>query len=313
MKRARRAAEALAVAVVLYFVAAYLAANWREVRSYPWDLAPASLVAATLVSGASLVGFGALWTALVRALGERIGLREGLPVWLVSNLARYIPGKVWQLSGMVYLARRRGLRAVPAVGASLLLQLLVLATGILILILTLPTEAAALGGSGLEIVLAAAAAAIVAFFLSPLFDAAYAKGGQLLKQSVPPERLSIRQKLLFGVGTLACWALYGAAFWLFVAGTAGRNLPFLTAVGICLAGYLGGFLAFFTPGGLGVREGLYTLLLGAYLPASVALAVALLARVWATLVELALAGLAVLVAGRGQLTFAASADAGPDA
>jgi len=305
----RRAAEAAAVTAVLAFVAAYLAANWREVRAYPWELDPGPLAGATGLALLALVLSGGLWAALLRGMGEEVSWREALAVWFLASLARYVPGKVWHISGMAYLARRKGLQAVHAVGASLLVQGLVLVTGTLILIATLPAEIAAASGLGVEIGLGLAAAALAALYLSPIFDTAYAKSVALLGQPAPPERLSIRQKLLFGVGAALAWGLYGAAFWLFVEGATGRTLPFAAAVGICVAGYLAGFLAFFTPGGLGVREGLYALLLGAYLPASVALAVALFHRLWLTSIELALAGGSAALGGRGESPLAGAADA----
>ena len=309
MKRWRRGAEAVAVLLVLYFVGAYLASHWREIRSYPWEIAPGPLLAATGLAALSLALFAGLWTGILRAMGERIGLREALPVWFVSNLARYIPGKFWHISGMVYLARRRGIRAVHAVGANFLLQLLVVSIGALLLVSTLPGEVAALGGPRAEGAALLIAAGLVAFYFSPLFDMAYARGVRLLRQPAPPTRLSIAQKLLFGCGTAVTWLAYGASFWLFLVGVAGFTPPLRAAVGISVAGYIGGFLAFFTPAGLGVREGLYALLLEPFLPASVALAVALLARVWLTLIEVALAGLTTALARGPKVPLPVTADA----
>jgi uncharacterized membrane protein YbhN (UPF0104 family) len=52
------------------------------------------------------------------------------------------------------------------------------------------------------------------------------------------------------------------------------------------AAYLIGFLALFAPGGLGVREGIITLLLASYLPGGLPAAVAVAARLWTTAIEL---------------------------
>jgi uncharacterized membrane protein YbhN (UPF0104 family) len=57
-------------------------------------------------------------------------------------------------------------------------------------------------------------------------------------------------------------------------------------IGISAAGYVGGYLAVFVPGGLGVREGLYALLLTAYVPPPMAVAIAILCRLWLTACEL---------------------------
>lgn len=296
MRRWRRAAEGIALAAVLYFVLTYVARNWGEIRSYPWELAPVPLVLATAAAALALVVFATLWAALLRAGGERIGYRRALPIFFVSNLARYVPGKVWQLSGMAYLARRRGVRVLHAVAASLLLQLLVLAVGLLLILAALPAELAAAYGWPAAVALLLTGAGILGFYLSPLFERAYGKAADLLRQPVPPERLSVRQKLALGGGTALGWALYGLSFWLFLIGATGSAPPPVTAAGIFVAGYLAGFLAFFTPGGLGVREGIYALLLAPYLPGAVALAAGLLSRVWLTALELLLAGISSVAA-----------------
>lgn len=306
MKRWRRAAEALAVLLVLYFVGAYIAAHWEEVHGYRWEIAPGALVAATALAALALAGFGSLWTLLLRSMGEPIGPRDALRLWFTSNLARYVPGKVWQITGLAYLARRQGISPVHAVGASLLLQLLVLATGTLLFVLTVPAELGALSGPAAAAALVAFAAGVTAFFVTPAFDLAYGRGARLLGQPAPAERLSVARKLQLGSATALAWVVYGTAFWLFLRGTTGRPPPLGTTVGICLGGYLGGFLAFFAPGGLGVREGLYALLLQAYMPAPVALAVAVLARIWVTLIEVLLAGASVVAARRAPAARAVS-------
>jgi hypothetical protein len=300
VRRWRRALELGLVLVLLYFVGGYLVRHWREVRSYPWDVAPGPLIAATLLGAAALVSFALLWRGLLAGLGQRVGLRQGLAIWLVSALARYIPGKFWHMSGMAYLARRSGVNAVHALGANLLLQTLIVAIGTLVFVLTVPAQIAAVGGSRAEIAIAAVALALVLVYLSPIFDRLYARGLALLRQPGAVERLSTPQKLRFGAGTALAWILNGASFWLFVNATAGRAPPLGTAIGICAAGYVAGFLAFFSPGGLIVRESLYAVLLQPYVPPSVALAVALLNRLWLTIIEIGLAAAASAMAGIGR-------------
>ena len=89
------------------------------------------------------------------------------------------------------------------------------------------------------------------------------------------------------------WCCQGFAFFLFVRSLA--PVPW-TDAGVLTACYafawIVGFLSFLTPGGLGVREGLLSLLLSSYMPISQATLVALLCRVWILSAELVLAGAA---------------------
>ena len=91
------------------------------------------------------------------------------------------------------------------------------------------------------------------------------------------------------VGILAnavAWIGYGTALWLLARGL----LPAVDlrpglAVAVFTASYLAGFLALFAPGGLGVREGLFILMLQGPLGIGAATALALASRLLLTITE----------------------------
>ena len=290
--------ELAALAAVLGFAAAYLARHAGELRAHAWEADPAALAASAAAGGLAIVVFGVLWVVLLRQTAPDVGGPEGFQVWSLSNLARYVPGKVWQVSGLAYLARRRGIPAGRAVATSLVLQALAVVTGALLLAGTLRGRLAEALGPGAGIALVIVAAAGFIFYLTPLFDALEARLARLLGASAPPPRLGVPRKLAFGAGTLAGWALYGASFWFLLDGVAGAAVGPAAATGVFLAGYLAGFLAVFAPGGLGVREAVTAVLLAPQLPGPVALTAALLSRILLTVLELGVAGLSLLAAPR---------------
>jgi hypothetical protein len=283
---------------VLAFAAAYLARHGAELRSHAWHADPASLAASAAAGGLALVVFGLLWVALLRQTVPGTPVGEAFRVWAVSNLARYVPGKVWQVSGLAWLAHRSGIPAGRAVATSLVLQGLALVTGVLLLAATLRGRLAeALGGTA-EVALVAVAAGGLALYLSPVFDALETGASRLLGAAAAPPRLGAARKLAFGAGTLAGWTLYGASFWFLLDGVARADVGPATATGTFLAGYLAGFLAIFAPGGLGVREAVTAVLLAPHLSGPVALTAALLSRVVLTAMELVVAGVSWLASGR---------------
>jgi uncharacterized membrane protein YbhN (UPF0104 family) len=86
---------------------------------------------------------------------------------------------------------------------------------------------------------------------------------------------------------LVSWLIVGLAAWLLataVTGIGAGALPVIVA-GYAFA-YVVGMAAFIIPSGLGVREAVLAASLAARLPGSVALAWAVLLRLWQTLVEL---------------------------
>ena len=96
---------------------------------------------------------------------------------------------------------------------------------------------------------------------------------------------------------------YGAALWLLARGLLPSvNLAPGLAIAVFTASYLAGFLALFAPGGLGVREGLFILMLQGPLGIGAATALAVASRVLLTITEFgAAAPFLVLPLGRARV------------
>jgi len=92
--------------------------------------------------------------------------------------------------------------------------------------------------------------------------------------------------LTAAVANVMAWSGYGVALWLLARGLTEVPLPLGLAIGAFAASYLIGFLALIAPAGLGVREGVFILMLDHAVgtPAAVALAVA--SRLLLTVTEL---------------------------
>jgi hypothetical protein len=280
--------ERAAGLLVLAFLALYLARNWSEVAAHPWRIHWSRLGLATLCVLLAYSGFVLSWRRILGRLGGRLSVRDAHRIWYLGNLGRYVPGKVLQLAGTAYLARAKGVSPVLTVSASLAAQVFVLAAGILVAATTLPE----LGAAGGELAVLwpvglAVAAILLAIVLSPALDALHRVVLRLLRKSEYHARIPVAERVvLLAVGLLA-WCAFGIGFWLFVGSVAPLETDALVSmVGICAAGYVGGYLAVFVPGGLGVREGLYALLLASYVPPPMAVAIAILCRLWLTACEL---------------------------
>jgi len=93
--------------------------------------------------------------------------------------------------------------------------------------------------------------------------------------------------VLAGIAANAlAWLGYGAALWLLTRGLLpGVRLDFGRAVAVFTASYLAGFLALLAPGGLGVREGLFILMLQQPIGIAPATALAIASRLLLTLTE----------------------------
>ena len=287
-RRALRWGERIAALVVLAFLAVYLARNGSEVAAHPWRVDWARLGLATVCVLAAYTTFVLSWRRILARLGGPLGALDAHRIWYIGNLGRYVPGKLLQLAGTAYLARAKGVSPVLTVSASLTSQAFVLCAALVVGALTLPELAAGEAGLGMLWPIGLGVAAILLLVvLTPALDSAYRIALRLLGRSEYFETLPTGEKVVLLAANLIAWLAFGTGFWLFVRAVAPIEADtFLPMIGISAAGYAGGYLAVFVPGGLGVREGIYALLLAAYVPPSMAVAIAILCRVWLTACEL---------------------------
>jgi len=299
--RGLRWLERAAAVLVGGFLLWVLVRNWQQVAGYPWSIDAPRLVLASACVALAYSGFALTWRRVLADFGGSLSIPDAHRVWFLGNLGRYVPGKVLQLAGTAYLARAKGVSPVVTVGASLVAQLFVLGGGAVVAALALPDladqAAPALRPAGIVF-----AAAFVAVALTPLFGALHRLALRLVRRPDLHAPIGIGERFVVLVASTAWMALFGLAFYLFVtATTAAPRDAALPLIGISAGGYLAGYLAVFVPGGLGVREGVYALLLAFYIPASIAVAVAILARLWLTLLELAVVALLVARYGTADL------------
>ncbi len=275
--------------VVLYFVARSVAANWDQIRHSQARIhldigALGAAAAMVLASYAVMVG---AWRAVLTGwrLPRRLSFVQAARVWSVSNLARYAPGKVWQIGGMAALAKRAGVSPWAATGSAITVQLVTLATGALITGLAAPEWK--------EHPWAVAVCGIVAAATATLL--AWRRGTSVLARGIgavlgrPLELTPVGQGplVLSGVVTTLAWLAQGLALYLCAVGLIGPSgLGIWPAVGIFTGGSLAGQLAVFAPGGLGVREGVLAVWLAPLMGPRRAIIVLVGSRLMLTLTEL---------------------------
>ena len=281
----------LFVAAVLWFVGRELLSQWRDVGRAPlaldlhWGyLALASVI--VIVTYALLIQ---LWRVVLHFWDARLSFGDATRIWCVSNLGRYVPGKVWQIGAMAAMARERGVSPVAATGSALLNTAVNIATGMAIALVTGREFLEREVPGGVAVAAALTLAAVVGLLALPwllprvMRMAANRTGASGIVPRVPASAV-----WLTAAGNLAAWALYGVAFQLLVVGTLGRAaggpVPYMA---VYAGSYVVGYLALVVPAGVGVRElvmiaGLTSLGL-ATLPEATVLAV--VSRIWLTILE----------------------------
>jgi glycosyltransferase 2 family protein len=237
------------------------------------------------------------WWLIVRALGGRLWVGSAITVWLVSQLGKYLPGGVlWTVAGRSVAAEEMGL-APTLVTASMAVEFLLQIVGAACLA-TVTLSWGVLGSTPQTWLVVAAACCAVAFWPRSL-DLGVNLFLRLLGR--PGVRVRWRQQVGLVVYYFCQWWAIGLSFWLLVGAFLPQRLervfPLAGAYALaCVAGYV----VPIAPSGLGVREGILTMLLNPLLPLPVAVAAAVVARLWYSAVELACGLLALGLAAAGR-------------
>ncbi|MFD0685348.1 lysylphosphatidylglycerol synthase transmembrane domain-containing protein [Actinomadura fibrosa] len=292
-----RILRVLLVLLALAFCAYSVASQWDETtrafREMSWPTLAGSLAAGLAGLFVWMLG----WRTFLSGLGSPLPLRAAFRISSISQLGKYVPGKVWALVTQIEMAREHKVPAERSFGSTLLAVATSTACGLAVASVTLPLTSAAAREKYwwlfllAPVMLAALHPRIVTWCLDTLLR---------LVRRPPLEHPAGLGVTLRAIGwTVLGWALFGVHTWLLCLAVDGdgAGLPFLATGAYALA-FVAGFLVFIAPGGIGAREAALTVVLTPVLPAGAPVVVAIASRVLLTAADLLNAGAALLL-GRG--------------
>lgn len=277
---------------VTYFLFRSLRLSWDEIATVNlgrWRPQPLPLVASVVVLLSVFAYLVVLWRRMVVALGgPPLKLGESFRIFFLANLGRYVPGKVWQLAGLAYLAGKRGVSVPVASSSAVLGQVFSLgaAAALAAVVLISGTKVGykgALAPWGAALLAVIALVTVIPGSLRLLLRLLFRLSRKGTKAPALGRWFGVRWLGLY----LPAWIGYGVAFGLLWSSFAALPaVSWLGAVGGFAGAYFLGYAAIFAPAGVGVREGALAVLLAPWLGGGQAAVLAVVARIWMTAVEL---------------------------
>jgi uncharacterized membrane protein YbhN (UPF0104 family) len=252
-----------------------LVRNWGQLASYEWRIDYRQTAFAFVCYSLSLVLAVLGWGVIMSHFTQVRDLRRHLKYYVYTNLLRRLPAPLLYLFGRVYLYEREGVAKSLMVTISLVEWILIVLSGIIVYLLSLPFLPSS------------------PVWHNPWFPAAILIAGVVL---LHPRIIRVILRLLgqkelpvsLGYGSiLACLIIYGLVWtggglMLYAAINSLYVLPFTllpTVIGAWVLSGLITTLVFVTSAGLGLKELTLGLLLGYIMPSPLAIVVALLMRV----------------------------------
>jgi len=258
------------------------------------------IVASGVVVLATYAALIETWRRIVGEWHATMRFSDAARIWFVSNLGKYVPGKVWQILAMGKLAERVNVPPAAAAGSSIVSTVVNIAMGFAIALLAgfraLDTMSHGHARIGVLLIIVVLGGVFSLPFLMPQI-AAVAR--RLTGRAIDLGTLPPRAVIIAIAGNAIAWVMYGWSFQLLVHGVVGEARGGLSDyVAAYALSYVIGYLVFFIPGGIGTREAVQTLALQTLGLAGYkeALVIAAVSRLWLTVLEV-LPGLFYLARG----------------
>ena len=295
MKLWRTLLSILLVGAAFFFMGRSLYRNWSQVQGYfatlhfKWALLPVPFALYAL----SFLILAIAWKEVLAVLGEKV--RLGRAAWIViySQFGKYVPGKVWAVMGRVYLAKEDGIEERHSAVSVVIETVYLFLTSLMLFAFSLFFYR---GLSAKAYWLLAFIPVTVVWLYPPWFNRIVNFALVRLRQKPVAFNPSLSQTVRRGLIYLACWLAQGFGLYFLTLSFYPVGLRALAVFpGAYSVSWILGLLVLIAPGGLGVREGIFALLLNPILPGALNIVASLLSRIWITVSELLLFGSIFLI------------------
>ena len=289
--------------IVFYFVYKHFNQSWTELKSYDWNLDILLLLASILLHFVTFIMFSKVWCILIEAFGFKVKLSHAFKIAYITSLGRYLPGKLWPVIGMSYLAKQLDINEESAVASWVIALIFTLPSAFLasfICILIEPEVFTDILNQYLDwtIYLMATIVFCVSVVLIVKPNLIFSIINIILtkiKRPIINLNLNYKTALKIYFGYFLCWLLFGFSFLIFILSISSTsNIPMIPSIGAFIIAYQLGYLAFFAPGGIGVRELVLTTILVPFL-GPIAASVSIAARLWNMTTEIIAALICTLI------------------
>jgi uncharacterized membrane protein YbhN (UPF0104 family) len=286
------------VTFVFYFLGKLIYTNWPEIKAYDLHINYPALSLSLVLLSMSFVMLALGWHLILRAVNASINPIDCVRIYMICQLARYIPGKIFVFVGRIIMAERKGVAKTLST-VSVLFEAIFSTAGAFIAMLIMYSLASDVQIDWIHpwkigVLFVIGIAALNPKLINILISKTYK-----MRHKRPPDikmpQFKYYKTVLLCLYYILLWMLMGLAFYVLVYSLIGRlaspKLAFDVAC-IFLFSWLAGFLCYVVPGGIGVREAVMTLSLKDFFPLPLVSIIAVVSRIWFILGELI--GLAVV-------------------
>jgi uncharacterized membrane protein YbhN (UPF0104 family) len=282
----------LVVLVIFYFLGKKFLNNYKELAQYHWEIRYPLFILSFIFLFGNYVLEAWIWKKLLEVFDIYISISKCFKIISLSQLGKYIPGKFWIYLGQFYLGGKEGISKSVILWSNFFLLILLTTGGLIMFNISYLLWANVHMGLtlGLWILIV-----MTLLFLHPwIFNRVVGIFKGWIGTSVV--HYSYVKVISLLPWILLDWVIYLSGFYIFLQSFYPVTLRELVIYGgiFAISGLLG-LYSLFTPGGLGVREGVQAYLMSMFIPVSIAVLISIFSRIWMTLAEVGAAILSLKI------------------
>lgn len=249
---------------------------------------PVLIFLSFVLAGFLYIEGGYCWYLILRKLKVDTTLRQATRIWIISNTGRYIPGMIWQYIGRVELAKKELKVGRRIIILSILLETyFTVVSALIISSLGLLTSIRSFIPFNPIIVITL----LLILIITPkTLEFAIRILSNYTKYKLDKFQISMSFEDMIHVFPffIINFLIGGVLLFVITYSLSEMYIPENTLFIFSLysISWIGGYLSFFSPGGIGVAEGITAYLLSFYVPLSIASFIALSLRVIVTIMEI---------------------------
>jgi uncharacterized membrane protein YbhN (UPF0104 family) len=249
------------IGLVCYFFTTEFKKNWQEILAMNLRLNFSLLAGSVFFMVLAYLGNTLTWRYLINSFHKElapISIKESIAIVNTTQLAKYIPGKVWSYAVQIYWLSKRGYPKSNVFFINLVatLSTLMAASAVGMIMLSLTLDKVTKSGALVIIAIVILAYFIFILFHTPILNLLIKLAAKILKKEISAVKISLSSMLMTQVYYVVSNLLFcfGGYLLCYAIGITDDFHVIVCVVGSLLVGDVVGFIVLVTPGGLGVRE-----------------------------------------------------------
>lgn len=294
-RRTRVLGQVVFVALLLFFAAKKLSDDWPEIGPVLAELEWLRLAGPFLLLVLSFLFWPTGMVVFTRGSRPRIGYLQSARAFFGSQLAKYLPGGLWVFPSRVFLLQRLGF-GLSLSSAALLFEMIALALSSCVVgtfFLGVARVTSVWNSQVTLLIFVGCLIIFTLFLISPeltqrFLPSVFLKSPALVQMEKVPILTRISNFFLASALYSTMWFMAGLSFYLLLVAMNPRfgTELIVLSVGVSSFSWLVGYVSFFSPGGIGIRESAIVLILGTALSDPYPLIAALISRTFWLVTEL---------------------------